>query len=174
MDVNWSEIRYGDRPRAAWHLFVEVEDGKRYLVNTAKVGIERLVYSRCAFYNFEGKHVVSSRPIYELKDLPPGAKVYLEDVDPYEDGVVHFQSEEVDWADGPREKGWGMNYSRGLFNGLATKRRPDLIGEIKAASVADLQQQADDLARRYRELDGRIQGTNWTTESSSDGSLMSE
>jgi len=35
---------------------------------------------------------------------------------------------------------------------------------IRQVDVEDLQKQADDLARRHRELDTRIQETNWTVE----------
>lgn len=38
------------------------------------------------------------------------------------------------------------------------------IRSIPAVSVRDLRSQADDLARRARELDSRIQEVNWTTE----------
>ena len=36
---------------------------------------------------------------------------------------------------------------------------------ISTVDVAAIQKQADDLSRRYRELDSRIQAMNWTTES---------
>lgn len=38
------------------------------------------------------------------------------------------------------------------------------IKYFRAIDVADVQKQADDLARRFRDLDSRIQALNWSTE----------
>ena len=155
MNEKWDEMGYEERPRAAWHLSVDVEGNKRYLVNTSKVGVERIVYSTVAISFYDDDMVVSSRPSFELLDLPSGAKVFLEDVDPYEDGMISFRTEAVDWADGVREEGEPLVRRLDLFNFLATKRRKDLIEVVKEASVQDfflLEREA----RKVGEVEGHV------------------
>jgi len=58
-----------------------------------------------------------------------------------------------------------------LYTSLASEATPKQdryskkeIKFISAVSVKDTQQQADQLAKQYRELDALIQQTNWSTE----------
>ena len=57
----------------------------------------------------------------------------------------------ADAAAGTQERGWGRQ--------LRSELR-----QLTRLPVADLRRQADDLARRYRELDVRLQEANWATE----------
>jgi hypothetical protein len=57
----------------------------------------------------------------------------------------------ADAAAGTQGRGWGRQ--------LRSELR-----QLTRLPVADLRRQADDLARRYRELDVRLQEANWATE----------
>ena len=124
--------------RARAHLHVEIVDNERRLTNTAPVGVRRLVYSTYARlwdYPDEGDVVVTRRPYYEVTDLPSGASITLEEVDPYEDGSPTFELEEVEWADGRAEGGAILSSHQGLLNVLATKKRDEERLRIKAEAV---------------------------------------
>ena len=65
----------------------------------------------------------------------------------------------------------GLAQRRAAIVGIVEAAAPNQFrigrSEIKSMSTVDvaaLQQQADDLARRYRELDSAIQQTNWTVD----------
>jgi hypothetical protein len=64
-----------------------------------------------------------------------------------------------------------LRLRHGIYNGLAgeatAKQDRFTKSEIRFVSsvdVAEIQRQADDLARRYRELDTRIQALNWNID----------
>ena len=75
---------------------LDLDDG-RHLANTSDRGVRRLVYSTWACYPDmvrEGEIVVTARPHFELTDLPARSHVFIEEHDPYEDGIVFFRLEE--------------------------------------------------------------------------------
>ena len=127
--------------RARAHLHVDVVGNERRLSNTAPVAVRRLVYSTYARiwdYPNEGDLVVTRRPYYEITDLPSGASITLEEVDPNEDGSPTFQLEEVAWADGREEDAFGthaLSSLQGLLNMLATKKQDEERLRIKAEAV---------------------------------------
>lgn len=124
--------------RARSHLHVEVMSGERRLTNTAPIGVRRLVYSTYARlwdYPDEGDVVVTRRPYYEVTDLPSGASITLEKVDPHEDVRPTFRLEEVAWADGRTEGGTILSSRQGLLNFLATKKRDEERRRIKDEAV---------------------------------------
>lgn len=73
----------------------------RYIVNATEVGIDRLQYSTAAL----GEDYVSSVPTFEISSVPGRAGVKIEDVDRYEDGLLVWQINEVQWADGSAYEG---------------------------------------------------------------------
>ena len=124
--------------RARAHLHVETVGNERHLTNTAPVGARRLIYSTYARlwdYPDEGDMVVTRRPYYEVVDLPSGASITLETVDPYEDGSPTFELEEVEWADGRTDDGAILSSRQGLLNLLATKKRDAERLQIKKEAV---------------------------------------
>jgi hypothetical protein len=127
--------------RARAHLHVDVVGNERRLSNTAPVAVRRLVYSTYARlwdYPDEGDVVVTRRPYYEITDLPSGASITLEEVDPYEDGSPTFRLEEVTWADGREEEAFGthaLSSLQGLLNTVATKKMDEERLRIKAEAV---------------------------------------
>jgi hypothetical protein len=124
--------------RARAHLHVEIVGNERHLTNTAPVSVRRLVYSTYARlwdYPDEGDVVVTRRPYYEVADLPSGASITLEEVDPHEDASPTFELEEVEWEDGRTEGGTILASRQGLLNLLATKKRDEERIRIKAETV---------------------------------------
>lgn len=65
----------------------------------------------------------------------------------------------------------GLRLRFNIYNGLAAEAtaRQDRFTKsevrfVSTVDVAEIQRQADDLARRYRELDTRIQALNWNID----------
>jgi len=122
-------------------VFLERDSKRRYLVNTSPVGIRRLLYSSVAYY-FDmpgsGDLSVSSRPYYEVLDLPGGAKLHVEDVDPYEDGAVTFYLDEIEWEDGLVERNETLTSQQHLYHLLATRGRHEELLALKEESVTEI------------------------------------
>lgn len=127
--------------RCGRHVFLERDSKRRYLVNTSPVGIRRLLYSSVAYY-FDmpgsGDLSVSSRPYYEVLDLPGGAKLHVEDVDPYEDGAVAFYLDEIEWEDGLVERNETLTSQQHLYHLLATRGRHEELLALKEESVTEI------------------------------------
>lgn len=125
--------------RSRAHLHVEVVGDERRLTNTAPVGVRRLVYSTYAVLwdvPDEGDCVVTRRPYYEVTDLPSGASITLETVDPYEDGSPIFRLEAVAWGDGVEDDDLPiLSPQQALLNLLATQGRDAERLRIKAEAV---------------------------------------
>ena len=77
-------------------LAIVKKSQNRYLVNGSDTPVERLQYATAAI----GENYVSSVPTFELESIPPRSGAKIEEVDPYEGGVLIWQISEVDWADG--------------------------------------------------------------------------
>lgn len=100
----------------------------RYLVNTTSTDIDRLQYSTVTL----GRNYASSVPTFELTDIPVGCAVKIEEVDPYEDGMIIWQLAEVDWSDGTTYEGMEKRTDprrRWSDDWRVVEREKEMIGE---------------------------------------------
>lgn len=108
----------------------------RYFVNTTSADIDRLRYVTVTL----GNNYASSVPTFELTDIPSGCAVEIEEVDPYEDGMILWQIVQVDWSSGITYKGTEkrtdlpQRWSEGW---AIIEREKKMIGEPSPPQVFD-------------------------------------
>jgi len=105
--MNFKSGQYGN-------IHIMEKEGAVYIVNPQKLKINKLVYATnsCTLYEDENdklKRVISSTPIYEIKNIPAESYFKIEDIDPFEDGLgngtsIRYYMEEIHWENGDVEK----------------------------------------------------------------------
>jgi hypothetical protein len=86
------------------HIYIIIQKQTVYLVNATEKDIKRLIYSSVSVMTFDDDAAVSSAATCEMENIPSNSFVCIEEVDPWEDGVVLYQADEILWADGTIEK----------------------------------------------------------------------
>jgi hypothetical protein len=141
--IRRTDLREADRTmnsgktRAQHHLFVEREGSDRYLLNTALIGVRCLVFSRYSLQfeqNREDTITISDRPYFEIRELPPGTKAWLEHAGTDGEERPFFRVERVEWEDGRVEEGVIMGSKSGFDLRLARRGDAALADSIDQAS----------------------------------------
>jgi hypothetical protein len=87
-----------------------------YLVNASDRTINRFIYSTSAMKTYDDQVVISSIPQYCIENIPAKSHCCIEEIDPYEDGVVSYRADLIAWDDGSEEKDVDLNV-RKLWGG---------------------------------------------------------
>tara|TARA_Y100000031_G_scaffold122960_1_gene138101 strand:- start:1 stop:438 length:438 start_codon:yes stop_codon:yes gene_type:complete len=121
--MNFKSGEYGN-------IHIMEKEGAVYIVNPQKLKINKLVYATnsCTLYEDDKlKRIISSTPIYEIKNIPAESYFKIEDIDPFEDGLgdgtnISYYAEEIHWGNGDVEKGsWSL--------GVKTSRKKTFFNE---------------------------------------------
>lgn len=90
-----------------------------FLVNMSSVDILTLSYLSYSIQMCESadghNQITSSRPLFELRDIPSQTYLELERIDIYEDGAIIRYFEKIVWADGTSEEHIRVPYIKQVY-----------------------------------------------------------
>ncbi len=87
-----------------------------YLVNPTPKAIKELIYTSVAIKTYDDCISMSSIPKYKIEDFPASSYFRIEDIDPYEDGLVSYVADRIVWEDGSIESDMNLKSIK-LFGG---------------------------------------------------------
>ena len=85
-------------------LYILLKKREIYIVNPQDDSINKLIYSTNSNIAYGDESLVTSTPQFEIKKIPPKSYFKIEEVDPYEDGVIIYYADEIHWANGEVDK----------------------------------------------------------------------